>query len=118
MNSFIGDEVHGSPDVGQQAGTRYRKSVSIRIDVLDERRAHGGPVAAPQFPAVNSVVGREQERVADDGQVMDRTCHGVVDVLDQLRAVGRAVRTPESLAAGAVVGDEETVAAHLDKLTR
>src|SRR5206468_103048 len=82
------------------------------VDVLDQRGAGGGAVALPQLEAVGAVVGAEEQRAADGGQVRgEGTVGAAVDVLEQHGAGGGAVALPQLDAVGAVAGGEEDDAA-------
>src|SRR5262249_39453349 len=81
-------------------------------DVLDEGGAVGGAVGLPQFEAVAAVVGREEQRPVDVGQVgRGGAIPAGEDVLDEGGAEGVGVALPQLAAvvlfSSAVTGAEK-----------
>ena len=94
-------------DVRQMA--RRRGGAQSGDRVFDERCAREGPIRLPQRPPVVGVIGQEEERVADPGEVcqMGLVMEREVGVLDELGPGGAPVRFPQRLAVARVVGAEE-----------
>src|SRR5262245_37767740 len=113
VNAVVGGEEERAGDIGEVAS--HRAPVSLRapvpqVDVLDELRPGGGPVALPELEPVGAVVGEEEEGAGDVGELAGEREPAPapgVDVLDELRPGGRPVALPELAPVGAVAGGEE-----------
>ncbi len=111
VRAVVRGEVERAADVGEVGRARPGEAL---VDVAHDRRARLRPVASPQLPPPQAVVGREEERpgrverrrdVREVGRIGGAAAEGV-DVGDQLGAAAAPVRPPELATVDAVVGGE------------
>ena len=118
------DSGEEQPSTHRGQGRRGAAGLAARVglDVLDEDRARPAAVGLPQLPAVNPVVGSEEQRVPHHGQVFrpatDLATRVGPDVLDQDRARPAAVGLPQLPAVNPVASSEEQRVPHRGQETR
>src|SRR5262245_21862444 len=94
MVGVLSDEIDRSVPSGRPIALRPTRWPGP--DVPDQDGPFGGPVAAPELPAVLPVVGRERHDVADRGQLVRlRPGMSANDVPHEDGAIGGSVAPPQ-----------------------